>query len=105
VRRREGDLALEIASPRLSLGLTANADLYRHALIIDGREHREHGLIAVLASSRAARLLKKDPRGFGATVKRLYLSGPAGGAGLRELLVHDESMDTWTPTSRSPTPA
>ena len=40
--------------------------------------------------------MKKDPRDLhlGAIVKRLYLSGPVGGAGLRELLAHDESMDT-----------
>ena len=46
---------------------------------------------------RAAQLLHKDPRGFGATVKRLYLSGQAGGAELRELLAYDESMDTDQP--------
>ena len=53
----------------------------------------------MLPSSRAARLLKKDPRDLhlGAIVKRLYLSGPVGGAGLRELLAHDESMDTDQP--------
>ena len=39
-----------------------------HALVIDGRELREH-IIPVLFSSRAARLLDKDPRGFGATVE------------------------------------
>ena len=61
-----------------------------HALIIDGRELQEHR-IRVLSGSQAAQLLEKDPRGFGATVKRLYLSGQAGGAGLRELLAHTES--------------
>ena len=71
--------------------------LYSHALlIIDGRELREHK-IRVLSSSRAAQLLNKDPRGFGATVKRLYLSGQAGGAELRELLAHTESMETDQP--------
>ena len=30
-------------------------------------------------------------------MKRLYLSGPAGGAGLRELLAYNESMDTDQP--------
>ena len=54
-------------------------------------------VIPVLSSSRAARLLNKDPRDFGAAVKQLYLSGPAGGAGLRELLAHDESMETDQP--------
>ena len=39
----------------------------------------------------AARLLDKDPRGFGATVKQLYLSGQAGGAKLRELLAHTDA--------------
>ena len=52
-----------------------------HALFIDGRDHQEHRRIAVLTNSRAARLLHKDPRDFGATVKRLYLSGQAGGGG------------------------
>ena len=68
-----------------------------HALIIDGRELQEHR-IRVLSGSRAAQLLEKDPRGFGATVKRLYLSGQAGGAGLRELLAYrTESMETDQP--------
>ena len=67
-----------------------------HALVIDGRELRQH-IIPVLFSSRAARLLDKDPRGFGATVKQLYLSGQAGGAELRELLAHPESMETDQP--------
>ena len=51
--------------------------------------------------SRAARLLKvEDPRGFGATVKRLYLSGvQAGGAELHALLAHNESMETDQPES------
>jgi hypothetical protein len=53
--------------------------------------------VAVLRSSRAARLLDKDPRDFGATVKRLYLSGSAGGVELRELLAYTESMDTDRP--------
>ena len=48
----------------------------------------------MLTSSRAARLLEKDPCGFGATVKRLYLSGQAGGAELRALLEHNESMES-----------
>ena len=40
----------------------------------------------------------KDPRAFGAAVKQLYLSGPAGGgAGLRELLAHAEGMETDQP--------
>ena len=37
---------------------------------------------------------------FGAAVKQLYLSGQAGGAGLRELLAqyaHTESMETDQP--------
>ena len=72
-----------------------DANPWQAKLIIDGRE-LEHR-IPVLTNSRAARLLDKDPRGFGATVKRLYLSGPAGGAALRELLAYDESMDTDQP--------
>ena len=63
-----------------------------HALIIDGRDTQHR--IPVFTSSRAARLLDKDPRAFGAAVKQLYLSGPEGGAGLRELLAHNESMET-----------
>ena len=63
----------------------------------DGRDCKlEHGF-PVLGNSRAARLLDKDPRAFGAAVKQLYLSGQAGGAGLRELLAYDESMDTDQP--------
>ena len=54
--------------------------------------------MAVLRSSRAARLLDKDPRDFGATVKRLYLSGSAGGVELRELLAYTESMVGHRPT-------
>jgi len=73
-------------------------------LIIDGRE-LEHGYIPVLRNSRAARFLDKDPRGFGATVKQLYLSGQAGGAELRELLAHDESMETDQPESNFGGPA
>ena len=72
---------------------------FEHALIIDGRarELQEHR-IRVLDSSRAARSLNKDPRAFGAAVKQLYLSGPEGGAGLRELLAPDnESMETDQP--------
>ena len=65
-------------------------------LVIDGRKLTQHR-IPVLSSSRAARLLNKDPPGFGATVKRLYLSGQAGGAELRELLAHTESMETDQP--------
>ena len=61
-------------------------------------------MISVLISSRAARLLEKDPHGFGATVKRLYLSGQAGGAELRELLAHTETR-AWRPTSWSRTSA
>ena len=68
-----------------------------HPLIIDGRDCKlEHGF-PVLGNSRAKRLLDKDPRAFGAAVKQLYLSGQAGGAGLRELLAYDESMDTDQP--------
>ena len=47
----------------------------------------------MFTSSRAAQLLKKDPRGFGVAVKQLYLSGPAGGTGLRELLAHTEGAE------------
>jgi len=42
---------------------------FEHALIIDGRELQEHR-IRVLDSSRAARLLNKDPRDFSATSAR-----------------------------------
>ena len=67
------------------------------ALIIDGRELQEHRM-RVLTGSRAAQLLEKDRRGFGVTVKQLYLSGPTGGAGLRELLAYrTESMETDQP--------
>ena len=75
-----------------------------HALVIDGRSLQEHR-IPVFTSSRAARLLDKDPRGFGATVKQLYLSGPEGGAGLRELLAHTESMETDQPEFNPGRPA
>ena len=69
-----------------------------HPLIIDGRDcGLEHEGLPVLGNSRAARLLDKDPRAFGAAVKQLYLSGPAGGAGLRELLEPNESMETDQP--------
>ena len=64
----------------------------------------EHGF-PVLGNSRAARLLDKDPRDFGAAVKQLYLSGPAGGAGLRELLAHTESMETDQPEFNPGRPA
>ena len=76
---------------------SAPAPVVAHALIIDGRELKGEHRIPVFTSSRAAQLLKKDPRGFGAAVKQLYLSGPAGGAGLRELLAYNESMDTDQP--------
>ena len=75
-----------------------------HALIIDGRELTPHK-ICVLTSSRAAQLLNKDRRGFGATVKQLYLSGQAGGAELRELLAYNESMETDQPESNFGGPA
>ena len=58
-------------------------------------------MISVLTSSRAARLLNEDPRGFCTTVKRFYLSGQAGGAELRTLLEHNESMETDQPESNS----
>ena len=82
-------IAREVASQRGGLGRL-------HALIIDGRELQEHR-IRVLDGSRAARLLNKDPRAFGAAVKQLYLSGSAGGVELRELLAYNESMDTDQP--------
>ena len=44
-------------------------------------------------------VLEKDPCGFGATVKRLYLLGQAGGAELRAMLEHNESMETDQPES------
>ena len=89
-------IADEIAqgTPR-SLGLGAP---FMHGLVIDGRELQEHR-VPVLTSSRAARLLEEDSRGFGATVKRLYLSGQAGAAELRALLEHNESMETDQPES------
>ena len=69
-----------------------------HPLIIDGRDCGiEHGGLPVIGNSRAARLLNKDPRAFGAAVKQLYLSGSAGGVELRELLAYNESMDTDQP--------
>ena len=40
-----------------------------------------------------------DPCGFGATVKRLYLSGQAGGVELRALLENNEGMETDQPES------
>ena len=72
-------------------------------LIIDGHELTHK--IRVLHGSRAAQLLNKDRRGFGATVKQLYLSGQAGGAELRELLAHNESMETDQPESNFGGPA
>ena len=69
-----------------------------HPLIIDGRDCGiEHGGLPVIGNSRAARLLNKDPRAFGAAVKQLYLSGSAGGVELRELLAYNESMETDQP--------
>jgi len=85
-------IAREVASQRGGLGRL-------HALIIDGRELSQEHRIPVFNNSRAARLLNKDPRDFGAAVKQLYLSGPAGGAGL------PRTTRAWTPTSRSSTPA
>ena len=80
------------------------ADIASYKLIIDGHEHTQHK-IRVLSGSRAAQLLDKDPRGFGATVKQLYLSGPAGGAKLRELLAHTESRETDQPEFNPGRPA
>ena len=81
-----------------------DANPWQAKLIIDGRE-LEHR-IPVLTNSRAARLLDKDPHGFGAAVKQLYLSGPAGGAGLRELLAYrTESMETDQPEFNPGRPA
>jgi hypothetical protein len=74
-------IGVEIAIGRRLATLTRPCtSTAHHRYIIDGRELREHRFIPVLRSSRAARLLDKDPRGFGGTVKQLYLSGPAGGA-------------------------
>ena len=42
---------------------------FKHALIIDGRGLTSHRM-TVLSSSRAARLLNKDPRDFSATSAR-----------------------------------
>ena len=50
-----------------------------------------------LFTARCVELLEKDLCGFGATVKRLYLSGQTGGAELRALLEHNESMETDQP--------
>ena len=105
--RREGDSRrgspeAEATSRGVSQGELAiyrYNGLYSHALlIIDGRELREHK-IRVLSSSRAAQLLNKDPRGFGAAVKQLYLSGQAGGAGMRASCspTLPESMETDQP--------
>ena len=79
-----------------SLGLGAPL---MHALVINGRELREH-TIPVLSSSRAARLLNKDPRDFAlrrGSEAALPLGTAAGGAGLRELFAHNESMETDQP--------
>ena len=94
----------EATSRGLEPANLASYNSSEHALIIDGRELTPHK-ICVLTSSRAAQLLNKDPRGFGATVKRLYLSGQAGGAELRELLAHNESMETDQPESNFGGPA
>ena len=77
-------------------GGSSPSPVVHRVLNIDGREL---DTISVLSSSRAARLLNKDPHGFGATVKQLYLSGQAGGAELRELLAHTERMETDQPES------
>ena len=91
-------IGVEIAIGRRLATLTRPCtSTAHHRYIIDGRELREHRFIPVLRSSRAARLLDKDPRGFGGTVKQLYLSGPAGGVELRELLAHAEIMETDQP--------
>ena len=58
-----------------------------------------------LFTARCVELLEKDLCGFGATVKRLYLSGQAGGAELRELLAYNESMETDQPESNFGGPA
>ena len=83
-------------------GSPSPSPIVHNALIIDGRTL---DTISVFTSSRAARLLNKDLHGFGATVKRLYLSGQAGGAELRELLAHTESMETDQPESNFGGPA
>ena len=88
-------IADEIVQGMRGLGPGAPLIGNMHALIIDGRDTQHR--IPVFTSSRAARLLDKDPRAFGAAVKQLYLSGPAGGAGLRELLEPNESMETDQP--------
>ena len=46
------------------------------ALVVEGREVCA---LQVIDGSRAAEVLDKDPHEFGAMVRRLYLSGPAGG--------------------------
>ena len=44
--------------------------------------------------SKAAQYLDKDPKAFGAGVKRLFLAGSAGGEKLREILAPPpEKMD------------
>ena len=87
-------IANEVIQGTMRGGSSSPSPIVHNALIIDGRTL---DTISVFTSSRAARLLNKDPHGFGATVKRLYLSGQAGGAELRELLAHDESMETDQP--------
>ena len=54
--------------------------------------------LQVIDGSRAAEALEKDLNGFGATVKQLYLSGPAGGVELRDQPA--EHMDAEAPPSR-----
>ena len=96
----DGVVQAEATSRGLTPANFASYGSSEHALIIDGRELTPHK-IRVLPGSRAAQLLNKDPRGFGATVKRLYLSGQAGGAELLELLAHNESMETDQPEPNS----
>ena len=55
----------------------------RHALLIDGHEACA---LQVVDGSKAAQYLDKDPKAFGAGVKRLFLAGSAGGEKLREIL-------------------
>ena len=69
----------------------------RRSLVIDTREVCA---LQVIDGSRAAELLNKDPHVFGAAVKRLYLSGPAGEAELRELLAPVDRMDADKPPPR-----
>ena len=95
-------IANEVIQGTMGGGSSPSPVVRALALIIDGRELDK---ISMFASSRAARLLNKDTHGFGATVKQLYLSGQAGGAELRELLAHDESMETDQPESNFGGPA